>query len=76
MERPWWGEEGAAGDGGVDPDVRGRAFAYYIAHRLPQLETLDGQELTRSLRLKAARAFPVLEVSRECILSWILRLAY
>lgn len=76
MQRPWWGKEGTAADGGIDPDVRARAFAYYIAHRLPQLETLDGQELTRSLRLKAARAFPMLEVSCECVLSWILGLAY
>jgi hypothetical protein len=36
----------------------------YVAHMLPQLHALDGKEITRSLRIKAEQAFPVLQVGR------------
>lgn len=68
-QRPWWGDDD---EEGVDADVRAHAFTYYVAHRLPQLATLDGKELTRSLRLRAARAYPLLEV-RDCKESWAFR---
>ncbi|KAM3570140.1 hypothetical protein VYU27_007782 [Nannochloropsis oceanica] len=53
---------------GEDEKVRGegeeekkQAFFHYVVHRIPQLQFLDGQEITRSVRLVAARHFPKLE---------------
>lgn len=72
LQQPWWPpDHNPTDDDGtdIDADAKANAFTYYIAHRLPQLETLDGKELTRSLRRRAARAFPALEVrlgSIEC----------
>lgn len=71
-QRPWWPPAANTtndddididtDDIDADADAKAHAFTYYVAHRLPQLETLDGQDLTRSLRRRAARAFPALEV--------------
>lgn len=49
-------------DAEADQDTSTNAFTYYVAHRLQQLGSLDGKEITHSLRLCAARAFHVLEV--------------
>jgi hypothetical protein len=65
-QRPWWSNGGGDDDGdGVSEDVRANAFTYYMVHTVPQLATLDGKELTRSIRLRAARAFPALEVGKN-----------
>lgn len=41
----------------------GDSFKYYVVHHLPQLQHLDGVEVTRSLRITAAQKAPQLEVS-------------
>ena len=37
-------------------------FEQYVIHRLPQLESLDGRDITKSMRIVAAQHFPRLEV--------------
>lgn len=36
-------------------------FSDYVIHRLPQLTSLDGKQITKSMRIVAAQAFPRLE---------------
>ena len=36
-------------------------FKDYVIHRLPQLESLDGTHITKSMRIVAAQAYPRLE---------------
>ena len=63
--KPWFeGEEEEGreeGEEGEEEEEKKQAFFYYVVHRLPQLQFLDGQEITRSTRLVAARHFPRLE---------------
>ncbi|EWM23568.1 leucine-rich repeat containing protein [Nannochloropsis gaditana] len=60
--RPWFEDEEVKCEAVVDKMLdKKQAFTYYIAHRLPQLQCLDGQEITRTTRLLAARVFPTLE---------------
>lgn len=45
-------------------------FSLYVVAKLPQLHSLDGTEVTRSLQIQAAQKLPLLEVySCTCLLS-------
>ena len=37
-------------------------FADYVIAKLPQLQTLDGKEITRSMRIIASQKLPILQV--------------
>jgi hypothetical protein len=38
-------------------------FKYYMIAKLPQLQHLDGTEITRSMQIQARQKLPALEVS-------------
>ena len=66
------GDEAAAAE---EKEEEEDLFLYYVIHRLPQIHYLDGKEITRSLKIKAAQRFPVLEVCclvSECVASFFL----
>jgi len=43
-------------------------FALYVVAKLPQLQFLDGTEITRSLQIQAAQKLPLLEVFSPSLL--------
>jgi len=43
-------------------------FSLYVVAKLPQLHSLDGTEVTRSLQIKAAQKLPLLEVCYHSLL--------
>jgi protein TilB len=43
-------------------------FSLYVVAKLPQLHSLDGTEVTRSLQIKAAQKLPLLEVCYNSLL--------
>ena len=51
---------------GNPSQVNWPGFASYVIAKLPQLQTLDGTEITRSLQILARQKLPHLEVTTLC----------
>jgi protein TilB len=46
-------------------------FKFYVTAKLPQLQTLDGTEITKSMQIQARQKLPALEVCLSAVSLWL-----